>query len=328
MFKVITSFRKFAPRVRKINSYWCVLFLIIVLGFGDVGATTSASAAPSAQEIVNLQTTYALVYRLPNGPICAGQSYNIPIRVEARSTGSLNGEQVNFEELLYGVTVVAHSNDHSIVEFDPDLGVTGNEELMGPGAEPTEINLVLHANKIGTTSIYFAAQKSSISFNATFPPRTVKVLNCKYKVTVNSRWDWSLSAYGVNLSTHLAAYTKGEMTLSSDGTLLSGTGNSSWAMSSSAPGCNQAHQISDSQVLFQGGPSTDGSQVTINIVFKPATLTSTHCIGGETGQFNPPPIRITLPATGGSDSVNHSFQLGAENLAGISTIQITPIANQ
>ncbi len=317
--------RRINRRILQRASY---ILLLLALGIGDVGTTTLVLAAPSAQEIVNLQTTYALVYQLPNGPICAGESYDIPVRVESRSTGLLNGDQVNFQELLYGVTVVAHSNDHSIVEFDPYIGVTGDEELAVPGQDPTEINLILYAKKAGTTSISFDAEKSSIFFNAKFPPRPIKVVNCKYKVTVNSRWDWSLTAYGVRISSNLAAYTNGEMSVNADGTLLNGTANAGWFMSSFAAGCNQSHRIADSQALLQGSQSSDGSQITVHIVFKSVTIASTHCVGGETRQFTPPPIRITLPAEGGTETVDHPFQLGGENLAGTSTIQITPLPTQ
>jgi hypothetical protein len=307
-----------------------ILCLILVFAVcpGGAGQNTSVLAAPLAQEIVNLQTTYALVYRLPKDPICAGETYNIPVRLEARSTGSLNGDQVNFEELLYGVTVVANSNDHNVVEFDPYIGVTGDEELLGPGGEPTEITLVLFAKKAGSTSISFDAQKPSIFFNAKFPPKPIKVVNCKYKVNISSRWNFRISVAGWTGSTGMAAISSGEMRLNDVETSLQGTGRVDWTMYSISPGCSQHHKIAVSQVHLEGTPGENDSQIVVKVTYDPASLSSTHCVGGESGQFAPPPINVSLPADGGAQTVDHSFVLGEENLTGYSTVKITPIAAQ
>jgi len=310
-----------------------LIAFLMVFGIGSVGQTIPAQAAAPAQQTVNWTTTYSMHVHLPPDLICAGKDYNIAVEVVGTSQATISGESVHVEDYMYGITVDAHMTDKSIATISPDSEVTGDALLASPGGlSPIEAEFVLHAVKAGITSVTFHPTIQGANTANWQPHFLIKVVNCKYKVTLNSSWFFSISVGGYTGSSHLTESSKGEMQLNDSDNSLNGTADVKWAMSSISPGCSQSHKIASSTARLVGTPIQNGSAIMggtmykVQVIFDQTTLDSIHCMGTSTGQFAPPPIEVTIPDTGGAKSVDHPFVLGEENLSGITTVYLIPVS--
>lgn len=303
------------------------LFLVITFFIVSISQVTPAQASSPSQQNGNITTTYSMRVTLPPPPICANQQYNVTVEVDSKSQGIMNGQQAQFSEVLYGVQVDAHSTNTGVAAISPDREVTGDPLLAAPGGDsgPAVAEFTLQAQKAGTAKLVFETMIGHNINSYLGPVIPIKVINCKYKVTLVSSWSFSRTEYGVTIYSHLTQSSQGEMQLSDSGNALDGTATVTWAMSSYAPGCNQSHQLPVASAKLTGTVNQDADTLTVHVAFGQADLSSTHCIGGETGQFAPPEIEFTVPATGGTQGKDHSFQLGGEDLHGYTTVIVTPV---
>jgi hypothetical protein len=298
--------------------------LVFAIGAGNAGRSSRTPAGQADQQAGHFQTSYALTVHPPSDLICAGREYRYTVEVEQRSVGTVDGDDVRFEEILQGIKITAQSENPSIAAVSPDSEVTGEALLANPaGMSPIEAEFTLNAEKAGTTSVQFGTtiNGATRSFGAVLP---VEVVNCKYKVKATSGWSFSAP----NIYSHLVASTNGELQITPDSeNVLKGTAKVDWDMSSFSAGCGHSHFIPQATAQLDGTLNEDGT-LKVRVTFDRTDLSSVHCVGGESGQFAPPAIEITVPSTGGSQLVDHSFRLGEEDLHGSTVVHIIPAAAQ
>ena len=90
--------------------------------------------------------------------------------------------------------------------------------------------------------------------------------------------------------------------------------------------CSHSHSITLGQAQLSGNQSDFDVNVTIN--YDAFELVTVNCASGTQGQIQVPPLKVTLPTTGGATGKVVPFPVGNEQLAGTATIIIVPIPIQ
>ena len=164
------------------------MLCVLALGLGSAGQSTPVQAAPRTQGTGSqYETRYLLaIYVSDNQEICASQDY--PIRISlVESTVQLEPKPSTSEpstKYLSGIRVEAFARDESVGTLSPRKSLIG-WDVDAPG----EATFTFHAKKVGTTDLYFETliPKAITGTVDEYigPVRTIKVINCNYKLTMN-----------------------------------------------------------------------------------------------------------------------------------------------
>lgn len=227
-------------RIRRLLVTAFTISLLLVPG--------SAGAAPGAQGS-SYDTFVRLETRLPFGPYCVGQDYAATIRPvvlyhERQGQGegrtrvgeSLAGPSVG----VIAVPIEASSTNASVATVAPKRVFSGYDldEVL-----PGSAYFTIHAAKPGSTNLIFEAVIRGQYVGPVIP---IKVVNCKYKVT--------LSHSGRYSSEGVSGTTTGFMstTISGEGGELSGSGTFTFSATKAVTGCRATSALSPVGVKITG----------------------------------------------------------------------------
>lgn len=304
-----------------------LIFLALVLG--NAGQTTPVHAAPLADTRVSWLVT---VY-VPKGPVCVGGDYPVKVKI------------TKFNEVVFGATgetdwkssLAFPSNAQKVNGSvqDPNIGtLTPSEVLTGWDLDaPGEAFFNFHANKTGETQLNFKIDirdydKNGAIFKNTVAGERIKVVHCKYKVTITP----TFTASYPNLSGLVIGKAQGEMKADKNGN-LKGTVSVKWDVYWFSQCFTHDSQFSASpDANLTGSLSQDGSSLTLHADFKPVAYSETsiatcYVKGAKsyTSAFPAPPIDVTLPSTGGATTKSLSIQWEQVSMQGSAVISVVPI---
>ncbi len=316
-----------------------LLMLMLILSLGSVGQTIPAQAAPPAEEITNMR--FYLNVRYPQ-TLCAGREYSIPVTPLVELDGKReDGQKFNYpDRIVPGVPVTAEIRDTNIATVDPakpqskktgylpgDLLGTSSLDAQERLGNFGEVVFKLKAKKAGTTTLYLTAKvpnRWSGGREKYFGPQgmpvggPIKVVNCKYEVTMTYNWDYSFPAARMRV---IGRMNKAPLTIESE--TLTGTGQIDFMqVVGGNPHCAYSISSGKSSVDMTGTYTQDPSgkdQVKITFNYgnmsqvTPATCTILGTRSASAGWNGPPPVAaiptVVFPDAGGS--ATFLLQLGA-----------------
>jgi hypothetical protein len=304
---------------------WRSVFIALALAFmiGGMIQAPTVQAAPARvpvkvyMDVVNPKTT-----------ICVGKEVNYEARVYTPPR-TIVGIKIN-AYALPGIKVEAFSQDKSVGDFvGAKKGIrtrfTGStDELLDDEATPHTAYFTFKAKEAGKTTLYFegVAQGQYVSFNV-----PVKVINCKYKVLINSRWKY-VTPYGtVNL---IAITAKDAFLLMNEENLYSTTqAEIVWVETTKVPRYREKNDLNFGTAEIIGQIGLDNKlEVKLNI--NPVSFGQTLCgaagCGGSPVSLTADPLRIIVPASGGGAITQiHGLTGGGIKLKGPTTVYVFPI---
>lgn len=309
-----------------------ILVTMLMLGVGNAGQATSVQAAPPADEITNMRF-YLNISHLPT--LCAGREYSIAVTPLVELDGKRpDGQKFNYKDrIIPGVEITAEITDTKIATVDPAkpqskksgylpeslLGTSSleNQERLG---NLGEVVFKLKAKKAGATTLIFTAKvprQWSGGRDRYFGPQgmpaggPVKVVNCKYEVTMIYNWQYSFPAANMWL---IGTMKKAPLTIESES--LTGIGQIDFMrVIGGNPHCTYSISTGKSSVDMTGSFGQDPSgndQVKITFNYGPmsevvaSTCTVPHfgTISGTTDWSGDPPVAavptVVFPDEGGS----------------------------
>ena len=253
-----------------------ILVLAFALSLGSTEQPTRAQAAPLVQGTGSqYEIKYILaIYVSDNQEICAGQDYPIRVRL-LKSTEQVEPKPTKPEpsiQYLSGITVQAFAKDESIGTLSPRKLITGwNVEQDAPG----EATFSFHAKKAGTTDLYFETliRKAITGTDDEYigPVRSIKVINCKYKLTMNYLMRQSSGGTTGLIIGQLDALMEG------DGTVYQGAGILDSDRSEVMPPCSFSSDGFDNPATITGKStgSPGNQQLELTIAYDSGEATST-----------------------------------------------------
>lgn len=309
-----------------------MMILIVVFAFslGSAGQSTPVQAAPRAQGTGSqYETKYILaIYVSDNQEICAGQDYRIRVRL-VESTERLEPKPSKPEpsiKYLSGIAVQAFVKDKSVGTLSPGKLITGwNVDEDAPG----EATFTFHAKKAGTTDLYFETliRKAITGTDDEYigPVKTIKVINCKYKLTMNYLMRQSSHGTTGLLIGHLDTLLEG------DGEVYQGTGILDSDRTEVMPPCSFSSDGFDSPMTITGKltGSPDNQQLELTVDYEPGESSATitcPVVGTRTTTTTEDPTNwlatnAAFSGTGGAQS----FPIDFAQWFGRLIITVTPI---
>ena len=290
-------------------SRWRIVFiaLLLALAVGSVGKTPMAQAAPARtnvrlyMEVVNPKTT-----------LCVGESVRYIVKVNSQFTSAPRGwtdKNLPAPFALPRINVDAFSVDKTVGDFigTRNGSVTRNTgstdeivDLVNPNAEPPphSATFTFKAKKAGRTTLYFEglAHGQYVTF-----PVPVKVIHCKYKVTVISNWFFTEGTGG---SISLVSFVRWATLTAVSENQFMGETTARWIPNIVLPSqCTHSDTVPPSKVTLTGGINTS-DELVVKVVFGTAALTEVGACGPQsintTHAFTPDPLMVTVPGAGGT----------------------------
>ncbi len=315
-----------------------LLILMLMLSLGSAGQT-AVRAAPPAQEITNMR--FYLNIRYPP-TLCAGREYSISVTSLVELDGKReDGQKFNYpDRIVPGVPIMAEITDQNIATVDPakpqsktsgslpgDLLGTSSLDAQERLGMLGEVVFKLKAKKAGTTTLYLTAKvpnRWSGGREKYFGPQgmpvggPIKVVNCKYEVTMIYNWQYSFPAANMWL---IGTMKKAPLNIDSE--LLTGAGQIDFMrVVGGNPHCSYSISSGKSTVDMTGSYSQDQSgNGQVKIMFDygpmsevtPATCTILGTRSASADWNGPPPVAaiptVVFPDAGGS--ATFLLQLGA-----------------
>ena len=318
-----------------------VLFLLaIVLG-------SAAQLAPSVQASPQNEITNARFYFTVKAPsqLCVGKSDVVTVRPQFDMSGtSDDGQPFSLKERIFtGVSVAAEILDTSVATVSPASAKSGalprslfgghGTSDFGLSANFGSLTFSVKGVKAGSTALILTAQapvpagsNRTMYFGPSGMPPSIgiKVLPCKYKISMNMRVFGSMD----NIAETMTYKLKGN--ISGDGT-LTGTADVSWK-TQQVTSCFTTYQVvPPSTATLKGTMSEDGNTLTVRVHFGSATLTNSVnfvCGYGASAtkvvNFAPPDLTFSLPSSGESVTQPVTMSLGGQLvLNGTATLTAT-----
>ncbi|HEX7540992.1 MAG TPA: hypothetical protein VF352_02580 [Anaerolineales bacterium] len=272
--------------VRSPLARWRRVFLALAITVASAGQTPPAQAAPAQEtakvymDIVNPKTT-----------VCVGKEVSYQARVYTAPTTIPAGINVD-AYALPGIKVDAFSQDTSVGDFERTTKgnrtvITGSsEELLDDEPMPHTAYFTFKAKKAGITTLYFEglAHGEYVSFNV-----PVKVINCKYKVKIVSKWSTGMT---------IVATMNGELKSDEQG-YFTGSATVNWVTSKL---CGIVSPIAPSTADLTGTINASG-QLVVKITFGPMSSSGGGNCGGAgvttTNSGNLDPLTVTVAGSRG-----------------------------
>jgi hypothetical protein len=280
-----------------------------------------------AAPLPDTRIAYGISIHVPSGPLCVGVEYPVTVNITKVNEVLIDAKKdtwiIYVAPGLAGVRVEAFVKDPSIGTLTPDSQITG--WMLGNDARG-EATFKFHAAKVGRTQLYFEEAPEGQYLDAREP---IKVVNCKYKVTITA--NYTLSESGV---TELGIGT-GEGLIDADASgNLNGSATMSWDLHRFSDCMSHQMQVSvPPNVKLSGSIGSEGDSVSIQAAFEPLPITDTAsgaglCAGhGSATASGSRPIQtvdLELPASGGATTKPFSISGGR----GSAVISVTPIESK
>jgi hypothetical protein len=293
-----------------------ILILALALNLGSAGRATLVQAAPRAQGTGSqYETKYLMaIYVSDNQEICAGQDFPIRVRL-VESTQQLEPKPSKPEpsiKYLSGRTIQAFAKDESIGTLSPRKLITG--WALDQDA-PGEATFTFHAKKAGTTNLYFETliRKAITGTVDEYigPVRTIKVINCKYELTMNYLMRQSSGGTTGLIMGHMDTLVEG------DGQAYQGTGVLHTDRTETMAPCSFSSAGFDNPATITGKltGSPDHQQLEVTVDYGPGESSATitcPIVGARTTTTTEDPTNwlaanATFLGTGGAQSFPIDF---------------------
>lgn len=283
---------------------WRRVFIALALAItvGSAGQTPPAQAAPAGAKYAYF--VFATIQGGENATICVGDNMPISVNVVRAST-DIQPDSLN----ISGIWVAGLVQDPGIGKLIIDRKKTGFDY-----EQPGTAGFIFHADKPGKTTLFFNAEihyyKSTILKWIYGPAKTavsnlvsVKVEDCKFKVTATSHWKLN----GVNFE---AFIVEAELTADAPDH-YTGKATVNWVISLSPGDPCPSVATSTSKADMTGVMDADGKQLVVDVAYQLwdtywvyyiwDTLIS-ECSGRSESHmlYTPDPLTLKLPASGGS----------------------------
>jgi hypothetical protein len=330
-----------------------IILMLLLLSLGGAGQISAARAAPPAQEVTNMRFYLNISYPQT---LCAGREYSILVTPLVELDGKrANGEKFNYQDrIIPGVEITAEITDTKIATVDPakpqskksgylpgDLLGTSSLDMQERLGNLGEVVFKIKAKKAGSTNLFLTAKvprQWSGGRDRYFGPQgmpvggAIKVVNCKYEVTMIYNWQYSFPAVNMWL---IGTMKKVPLTIESES--LTGTGQIDFMrVVGGNPHCTYNISTGKSTVDMAGSFSQDPSgndqlKITFNygpmseVVASTCTVPHFGTRSGTTDWSGQPPVAAVptavFPAEGGS--ATFMLQLG-----GSLTVTLKPVSEQ
>jgi len=271
-----------------------------------------------------------MVVTMPPDPLCVGRDYPVKVRISANQQYlGQDGEPHDLtSEGVNGKRVEAFAQDESIATISPGQSFTGwDVDSDAPG----EISFKLHANKAGTTTLFFEAyiQEAEASHQEPYfgPKETIKVVSCKYEVTMN--------ATDVYTGDGVTIWTAGNLNteITGDGGEMQGSGSFAFDSGFVGPPCSISYSEYQNATTITGHLD-DSDQLILDFQYQPGQITSqVSCPdGGGSGSqtidlTNTGIASVTFPATGGTRALTFTYA-GSDFPPGTMIIDVQPVSEE
>lgn len=326
MFEISRIFKSVfsSSRRKPSRSFLSMLIVIFAVMLGSAGQITSVSAGAAEPAPQGEFYTYKFGVYMPDPPYCVGQDYQVRVKV-VKAYIPDNVVDKSYPEPVLAVRIESSARNESIATLSPRYSFAF--DIEDDNYEFGSVYFTLNAKKAGTTDLYF---ETLIGGEYASSTKSIKVVNCKYRVVVTS----AVSASFPNITVLAATIAKGEMKANPDGT-LGGTANivlNPYAFSQCF-----THQLTaqPGTATLRGVTSADGTSLTVTVNFPPIPVTSVsnatcYTEGGSNNTTNlqHPTLEVTVPSTGGAESKPVSIQWGEMGLSGEAVINVIPVENQ
>ena len=304
------------------------LILMLALSFGSAGQTVPAQAAPPAQEVTNVSTRYHFSIVIPPGPICAGKDYDIVVTPLEDSEGKYQGQKFKSNTKgLANIAIEALVKNPSIGKLSPNKQVSGFAWAVANALEstlqsdnPGEALFKFHAKKAGETDLYFEALIKGTYVGPVVP---IKVVDCKYKLTMNYLMRQS--------SAGTTGLLIGQMdtTLEGDGEVYQGAGVLDSDRTEVMSPCVFSSDGFDSPVTVTAKltGSQDNQQLEVTVDYEPGqSSASITCRGTRTPTTTEDPTNwLATNATFSGNGGAQSFPIDFAHWFGRLIITVTPV---
>ncbi len=302
-----------------------IMMLVLAFGLGSAGWAAPVRAAPSDALVI-----YRMIVSLPPDPICVGRDYPVKVRISAdQQYVGQDGEVHDLTSVgVSGKRVEAFAQDESIATLIPGQSITGwDVDNDGPG----EVNFKLHANKAGTTVLFFEAYipEAEASQQETYfgPKESIKVVNCEYEVTMNIT---DVAADG-----GVTIWTAGnlETKITGDSGELQGSGSFAFDSGFVGPPCSITYSEYQNATTITGHLN-DNDQLVLDFQYQPGQVTSqVKCLefsGSGSQQIdltNTGIASVTFPAAGGTRMLTFTMA-GSDFPPGTMIIDVKPVSEE
>ncbi|RPI95572.1 MAG: hypothetical protein EHM40_02680 [Chloroflexi bacterium] len=302
-----------------------IMMLVLAFSLGSAVWVAPAQAAPSEELII-----YRMIVTLPPDPICVGRDYFVNVRISANQ--QYLGQDGELHDLtsvgINGKRIEAFANDESIATLSSSASITGwDVDNDAPG----EVTFKLHTNKAGTTDLFFEAyiREAEASQQEPYfgPKETIKVVSCKYEVTMN--------ATDVYTGDGVTIWTAGNLNteITGDGGEMQGSGSFAFDSGFVGPPCSISYSEYQNATTITGHLD-DSDQLILDFQYQPGQITSqVSCPdGGGSGSqtidlTNTGIASVTFPATGGTRALTFTYA-GSDFPPGTMIIDVQPVSEE
>ena len=322
IFKLMPSIaRAIISRRRTILSFMMLVpFFISAIQIPPVSAG-AVEYVPKAKTSI---ARWLAVY-LPDAPYCVGKKYQVRVKgaqaiIEEQATGAKEqGEPTP----VVGIRIESSVQKAGIATLSPRyrwaMDVEQDDYEFG------SVYFTLSAEKAGTTDIYF---ETLIFGKYTEAKRSIKVVNCKYKV--------EMTASDVFSDGDVAIWTYGSLDteITGEGGEMQGSGSFDFLSGFVGPPCSISYTDFQNPTTIIGR-NEDNEQLALEFQFEPGTVTSSVSCpdagGGSKSQeidlTNTGIASATFPAIGGTRMFTFTYA-GSDAPPGKMIINVQPVSEE
>jgi hypothetical protein len=279
---------------------------------------------------------YRMKVTLPPDPICAGRQYDATVRISADQ--QYVGEDGELHDLtsvsMDARTVEAFAQDESIASMRPRSSITG-WDVGGTGFSidvdaPGEATFNLHANKAGTTTLYFEAYipEAVAAYQQPYfgPKASIKVVNCKYRVRMSA-----IDVY----SSDITIWTNGNLDteITGDGGEMKGSGSFTFGSGFVGPPCSITYSEYANPTTITGHFDKN-DQLILDFRYQPGTITNHWSCPEGSGSAsqaidltNTGVTSASFPASGGTQAITFTYK-GSDAPPGTMIINVQPVSEE
>ena len=293
---------------------WRVVFVALVLAFAF--GSVSQTAPVQAQDD---QVNYQFVIDIANPSskfLCIGESREYRVRILEKALILPNEPTINASVTLAGKTSITGNIENPSVADFTSLNPVLINSPSARGLRPGAVTFTVKGKTAGDATLSFSGgveyyNHMTIAYPLTGLP--LKVINCKYKVHMDSKWSTGMT---------ITATLDGVMQADENGA-YHGTADVTWVTSKL---CGIVSPISPSTAEMTGALNGD-DQLVVKITFGSARSSGGGvCVKGVTTKnyISPDPLIITVRQAG---VVKQTEVATAENgsFPGQATVTVTPL---
>jgi hypothetical protein len=305
--------------VRRWRSVFIALMLVLAI------ASTSETAPAQAQDGAEEYYYQVDVINPLDKTMCIDQTRDYHIRILVSGTIGPNDSIKDASLTLgAGTTITGEVSGSDVAEFTTARTVQVNSPDPGR-IGPATAGFTLKAKREGRATITFSAKVVEFGHTFTarpFPPITVKVIPCNYKVSTSSLWLFR----GKGGTAFASAFITGAKLPADQKDIADVTVNVVWVITEFIPGFGASVSITKGEAILAGNVIA-GNQFALEMALLPVSGPEEICgppgCGGGKVTLIPSYIEVTLPADGGTRQVHQQLEHPAGVLTGTATITLT-----